>query len=102
MKTIFGRRGASMGAAAAARNSRRETGTCTPRLTEERGTQNPDFRRSAGFWFLRIKIQSPSGRVIFKGVRYFFTRRHPQTARILLVESGPRYVVEGILSGLRG
>ena len=34
-------------------------------------------------------------------MRYFLTRRHPETARILLVESGPRDIVEGILSGLR-
>jgi hypothetical protein len=34
-------------------------------------------------------------------VRYFFTRRLPETARILLVESGPRCSIEGILAGLR-
>jgi hypothetical protein len=34
-------------------------------------------------------------------VRYFLTRRHPAAARILLVESGSRDVVEGILPGLR-
>ena len=39
--------------------------------------------------------------VIFNVVRYFLTRRHPEAARILLVESGSRDVVEGILSGLR-
>jgi hypothetical protein len=39
--------------------------------------------------------------VIFKVVRYFLTRRHPAAARILLVESGPRDIVEGVLSGLR-
>jgi hypothetical protein len=36
-----------------------------------------------------------------QSVRYFFTRRQPETASILLVESGPRDVIEGILPGLR-
>jgi hypothetical protein len=34
-------------------------------------------------------------------VRYFFTRRQPEVSRILLVESGSRYLFEGIISGLR-
>ena len=35
-------------------------------------------------------------------MRYFFTRRQPQVSRILLVESGSRYLLEGIISGIRG
>jgi hypothetical protein len=34
-------------------------------------------------------------------VRYFFTRRQPEASRILLVESGSRYLLEGIISGIR-
>jgi hypothetical protein len=34
-------------------------------------------------------------------VRYFFTRGQPQAARILLIESGSRYLFEGLISGLR-
>jgi hypothetical protein len=34
-------------------------------------------------------------------VRYFFTRREPQVARILLVESGSRSLLEGIIPGIR-
>jgi len=34
-------------------------------------------------------------------VRYFFTRLQPEAARILLVESGSRYLLEGIISGIR-
>jgi hypothetical protein len=34
-------------------------------------------------------------------VRYFLTRRQPDASRILLVESGPREVAEGVISGLR-
>jgi hypothetical protein len=39
--------------------------------------------------------------VIFNGVRYFLTRRHPEAARIVIVESGPRDIVEGVVPGLR-
>lgn len=34
-------------------------------------------------------------------MKYFFTRRQPETARILLVESGSRYLLEGLISGIR-
>jgi hypothetical protein len=34
-------------------------------------------------------------------VRYFLTRRLPQASRILLVESGSRYLLEGLISGIR-
>jgi hypothetical protein len=34
-------------------------------------------------------------------VRYFFTRREPNVSRILLVESGSRVLLEGIISGIR-
>ncbi len=34
-------------------------------------------------------------------MRYFFTRRQPQVSRILLVESGSRYLLEGLISGIR-
>ncbi|HEY4359364.1 MAG TPA: hypothetical protein VGN17_00245 [Bryobacteraceae bacterium] len=34
-------------------------------------------------------------------MRYFFHRHLPQTARILLVESGSRHLIEGILPNLR-
>jgi hypothetical protein len=34
-------------------------------------------------------------------VRYFFTRREPQVSRILLVESGSRALLEGIIPGIR-
>jgi hypothetical protein len=34
-------------------------------------------------------------------VRYFFTRRHPEVSRILLVESGSRYLLEGLIPGIR-
>ena len=34
-------------------------------------------------------------------VRYFFTRREPHVSRILLVESGSRGLLEGILPGIR-
>ena len=34
-------------------------------------------------------------------VRYFFTRREPNVSRILLVESGSRALLEGIISGIR-
>ena len=33
-------------------------------------------------------------------VRYFFTRRQPEVSRILLIESGSRYLLEGIISGI--
>ncbi|MEO7652719.1 MAG: hypothetical protein ABIZ80_19845 [Bryobacteraceae bacterium] len=35
-------------------------------------------------------------------MKYFFTRRQPPASRILLVESGSRYLLEGLISGLRG
>jgi hypothetical protein len=34
-------------------------------------------------------------------VRYFLRRRQPQVARILLVESGSRHLIEHVLPGLR-
>ena len=34
------------------------------------------------------------------GVRYVLTRRHPPTSRILVVESGPRHVLERLLPAL--
>ncbi len=34
-------------------------------------------------------------------VRYFFTRAEPPPTRILLVESGSRWLLEGIISGIR-
>jgi hypothetical protein len=34
-------------------------------------------------------------------VRYFFARREPQSTRILLVESGSRYLLEGLIPGIR-
>ena len=34
-------------------------------------------------------------------MRYFFTRRQPEANRILLVESGSRYLLEGLISGVR-
>jgi len=40
-------------------------------------------------------------RVIVKSVRYFFTRRLPEANAILLVESGSRALVEGLIPGLR-
>jgi len=33
-------------------------------------------------------------------MRYFFTHAHPPTQRVLLVESGPRYVLERLLPAL--
>lgn len=33
-------------------------------------------------------------------VRYAFTRRHPPTSRVLVVESGPRHVLERLLPAL--
>ena len=35
-------------------------------------------------------------------MRYFFTRRQPDCSRILLIESGSRYLLEGLISGIRG
>ncbi|MGH9657559.1 MAG: hypothetical protein ACRD96_03385 [Bryobacteraceae bacterium] len=34
-------------------------------------------------------------------MRYFFTKRQPETSRILLIESGSRYLVEGLIGGIR-
>ena len=34
-------------------------------------------------------------------MRYFFRRRQPEATRILLVESGSRYLLEGLIPGLR-
>jgi hypothetical protein len=34
-------------------------------------------------------------------VKYFFTRREPEVSRILLVESGSRCLIEGVISSLR-
>jgi hypothetical protein len=34
-------------------------------------------------------------------VKYFFTRRLPAASRILLVESGSRYLLEGLIPGIR-
>lgn len=34
-------------------------------------------------------------------MRYFLTRRQPEAARILLVESGPRYLFEALIAGIR-
>ena len=39
--------------------------------------------------------------VIFKGVRYLLTGRHPEAAAILLVESGSRGILEKMLPPLR-
>ena len=36
-----------------------------------------------------------------QSVRYFLTRRHPEARRILLVESGARYLLEGLIPGIR-
>ena len=41
------------------------------------------------------------GRVIFKTVRYFLTGRLPKVTSILLVESGSRGLIEGLIPGLR-
>lgn len=38
---------------------------------------------------------------ILRGVRYFFTRRLPREARLLLIESGSRNLLEGLISGIR-
>ena len=53
-------------------------------------------------------IQRPSGdqlgrklQVIFKLVRYFLTGRLPKVTSILLVESGSRGLLEGLITGLR-
>jgi len=35
-------------------------------------------------------------------MRYFLTRKHPAVSRILLVESGPRHLLERLLPYLRG
>lgn len=44
----------------------------------------------------------PSGRwATIEAVRYVFTRRYPPTARILVVESGPRHVLERLLPALQ-
>ena len=34
-------------------------------------------------------------------MRFFFTRRLPQPRRVLLIESGSRYLLEGLIPGLR-
>lgn len=34
-------------------------------------------------------------------MRYFFTQRVPEVSRILLVESGSRYLLEGLIGGIR-
>ena len=34
-------------------------------------------------------------------MRYFFTRLQPEASRILLVESGSRYLLEGLIPGIR-
>jgi len=34
-------------------------------------------------------------------VKYFFTGRQPEASRILLIESGSRYLLEGLISGIR-
>jgi hypothetical protein len=34
-------------------------------------------------------------------VGYFFTRREPEVSRILLVESGSRFLLEGLIPGIR-
>ena len=39
--------------------------------------------------------------VIFKTVRYFLTGRLPKVTSILLVESGSRGLIEGVIPGLR-
>jgi hypothetical protein len=38
---------------------------------------------------------------IFKLVQYFFSRRQPEVSRILLVESGSRFLLEGLIPVLR-
>jgi hypothetical protein len=38
---------------------------------------------------------------VLNTVRYFFTRREPAVTRILLIESGSRSLLEGIISGIR-
>jgi hypothetical protein len=38
---------------------------------------------------------------LVKGLKYFFTRRQPEATRILLVESGSRYLLEGLIPGIR-
>ena len=35
-------------------------------------------------------------------MKYFWTRRQPEVSRILLVESGSRYLLEGLIPGIRG
>lgn len=34
-------------------------------------------------------------------MKYFFTRRHPEQSRILLIESGSRYLFDALIPGLR-
>ncbi|HTM51023.1 MAG TPA: hypothetical protein VL285_20140 [Bryobacteraceae bacterium] len=34
-------------------------------------------------------------------MRYFFSRLQPEATRILLIESGSRYLLEGLISGIR-
>jgi hypothetical protein len=42
-----------------------------------------------------------AARVIVKAVRYFFTGRLPKVTSILLIESGSRGLIEGLIPGLR-
>ena len=43
----------------------------------------------------------PARVILVTAVRYFFTIREPQVSRILLVESGSRGLLEGIIPGIR-
>ena len=45
--------------------------------------------------------QSRAGGILWIALKYFFTRQQPEVTRILLVESGSRYLLEGLISGLR-
>ncbi len=50
---------------------------------------------------VRQDRRSPGGFGIVRIVRYFFTRKQPEPFRILLVESGARHILEGLITGLR-
>jgi hypothetical protein len=46
-------------------------------------------------------IMAPVSPAIVETVRYFLTGRHPKVTSILLVESGSRGLLEGLIGGLR-
>src|ERR1022692_2824683 len=81
--------------------------TARPVVWEGAGAQSPSPDPIRGVFITIGRLQAhpdrPGGlpHCYIRLVRYFLRRRQPQVARILLVESGSRHLIEHVLPGLR-